>query len=124
MICEEATDQLGPFLDGELPSAVRDNLEAHLVTCSSCRAELEALREMTADMARPPTMRVPDALWTAIEQRLDSESRAPASRGFQPARMSAQAKACGSQSAVTFPGVHPAVTGQTAGHIFYTSRYP
>ena len=89
MICEEATEQLGPFLDGELPSAARDDLEAHLVTCSSCRAELEGLREMTADMARPPTMQVPDALWTAIEQRLDAESPTFAGAGSPPRRVSA-----------------------------------
>jgi hypothetical protein len=73
MICEEATEQLGPFLDGELPSAARDDLQAHLATCSTCQAELEALREVAMELGAPPTMPVPDALWTAIERRLDSE---------------------------------------------------
>lgn len=75
MICKEVTEQLGPFLDSESPEATRHELEAHLATCDSCRAELEAIRATTAPLASPPTAVVPDTLWTAIEQRLDSEER-------------------------------------------------
>ncbi len=88
MICEKATEQLGTFLDGELQSAARDDLEAHLVTCSSCQAELEALRGMAAELAAPPALPAPDALWTAIEQRLDDERQTLASPVSRPARVS------------------------------------
>ncbi len=90
MTCEKTIEQLGPFLDGELPSAVRDDLEAHLVTCSSCQAELEAFREMAAELAAPPTMLVPDALWTAIERRLDEGVQT--TRGAEPQRGSASVR--------------------------------
>ncbi len=78
MICQKVTEQLGPFLDAELPEAVRGDVEAHLATCDSCRAELEAIRATTAQLASPPTAGVPETLWTAIEQRLVSEQRVQA----------------------------------------------
>lgn len=75
MNCKEATEHLGAYLDGELPSAPRDDLDAHLATCRSCRADLEALREITAELAVPAKVSVPAALWPVIERRLDRELR-------------------------------------------------
>ncbi len=77
MNCEQATEQLGPYVDGELSSDVRGTLEAHLETCGPCRAELGKLRDMAADLAKPPGVPVPESLWMSIERRLDAEPQAP-----------------------------------------------
>ncbi len=71
MNCEQAKERLGYYVDDELPCETLDALEAHLAACTSCRAELETLREVASELAAPPTVPVPDSLWTAIEQRLD-----------------------------------------------------
>ncbi|MCH7885040.1 MAG: zf-HC2 domain-containing protein [Planctomycetes bacterium] len=73
MNCKEVTEHLGAFVDGELPSALRDDLDAHLKTCSSCRANLDTLREITTELAMPAKVAVPEALWPVIERRLDHE---------------------------------------------------
>lgn len=73
MNCKEVTEHLGAYVDGELPSAPRDDLDAHLATCRSCRADLEALREITTELAVAAKVSVPAALWPVIERRLDRE---------------------------------------------------
>ncbi|HEX7089364.1 MAG TPA: hypothetical protein VF192_04470 [Longimicrobiales bacterium] len=46
---------------------------AHLAACVECRAELEALREQTADLADLPDLEPPPDIWPAIEARLRGE---------------------------------------------------
>lgn len=50
MNCEYA-GRLNAFYDGELPSAEREALQAHLAGCSSCRQEMERLRALS-DLVR------------------------------------------------------------------------
>jgi len=78
MGCEEIERQLGRYVDKELSAAERDEVEAHLGFCSSCRAELEELRDLVDRIARSDTVSVPDSLWASIEQRLD-QTHMPAS---------------------------------------------
>lgn len=75
MICRETTEKLGSYVDGELPPAMRSDLETHLATCRSCAAELESLRKLVSELAEAPAAAPPDALWTAIERRLDRETQ-------------------------------------------------
>jgi len=63
-------------VDNELSAAAREGIEAHLGSCSSCRAELEELRELVRGVARPAAVTVPDSLWASIEQQLDKTHRA------------------------------------------------
>ena len=53
------TDRLSEYLDGELGAADSTALEAHLPTCTDCRATLEQLRRVVAQAQgledRPPT---------------------------------------------------------------------
>ena len=76
MGCEQIERQLGRYLDKELSAAERDEVEAHLGFCSSCRAEVEELRDLVDGIARSDTVSVPDSLWTSIERRLDRTQRA------------------------------------------------
>jgi len=71
MCCEQIERQLGLFVDNELSATHRREVEAHLEFCTSCRAELEELRELVDGIAQPDPVAVPLTLWTNIEQRLD-----------------------------------------------------
>lgn len=70
MCCEQIERQLGRYIDYELSPVERDEVEAHLEFCSSCRAELDELRELVAGIAIPATVSVPGSLWPSIKQRL------------------------------------------------------
>ncbi len=76
MCCEQIERQLGRYVDNELSAAERDTVEAHIESCSSCRAELEELRDLVADIAKPVSARVPDSLWAGIERRLAQAEQA------------------------------------------------
>jgi len=64
------TDRLSEYLDGELGAADSTALEAHLPTCTDCRATLEQLRRVVAQAQgledRPPT----GDLWPAIARHV------------------------------------------------------
>jgi hypothetical protein len=65
-------DRLSEYLDGELTSAERTALEAHLTSCGECTAALRELRDVVA-RAGALTPRPPAAdLWPGIESRLES----------------------------------------------------
>lgn len=71
MCCELIERQLGRYLDKELSLAERNEVDAHLGSCSSCRADLDDLRQLVAGIALPDSVMVPHALWENIERRLD-----------------------------------------------------
>ncbi|MFO7260734.1 MAG: hypothetical protein DIU52_006245 [bacterium] len=52
---------------------------AHLEVCAECRAELDALREQTSELAHLPDLEPPPDIWPAIEACLREEGllRAP-----------------------------------------------
>lgn len=54
MEAHHEAELLSAYIDGELDDADRGPLEAHLSTCASCRATLEALRATVADLAALP----------------------------------------------------------------------
>jgi hypothetical protein len=64
------TDRLSEYLDGELGVADARALEAHLQSCSACRATLEELRRVVA-RARALDDRAPPAdLWPEVAARI------------------------------------------------------
>jgi len=68
------TDRLSEYLDDELTSEERAEIEAHLRGCGACRSVLEELRAVQARAAALPA-RAPDAdLWPGIEARLGSRT--------------------------------------------------
>lgn len=70
MCCEQIERQLGRYVDKELSAVERNEVEVHLEFCSSCRDDLEELRELVGGIARPAVVSVPDSLWESIERRL------------------------------------------------------
>jgi anti-sigma factor RsiW len=51
--------ELSAYLDGELIPLRIEAMQAHLASCQSCRAELEALRELKAGLATLPEVAAP-----------------------------------------------------------------
>lgn len=45
---------LGAYLDGEVRATERKRIEAHLANCAECRAELEALRQLSRRLHKSP----------------------------------------------------------------------
>lgn len=68
--------QLSAFLDNELPAEEATAVQAHLVQCVSCRAELERLQRVKRLLGMLPEILAPATLWEAIEPRL-RESAGP-----------------------------------------------
>ncbi len=63
-------DRLSEYLDGELASHEREELERHLGECEECRCALDELRQVV-ERARGLTDRVPEhELWSGIAQRV------------------------------------------------------
>ena len=78
------TERLSEYIDGELPSADTEALEAHLLECADCGRTLHELRAVVARAAhvidRPPE----NDLWQGIAARIaqGEMAAAPKKRGF------------------------------------------
>jgi anti-sigma factor RsiW len=59
---DAARVQLEAYLDGELDRATVDELESHLATCTTCRAELASLEELRGALRALPKHRAPGDL--------------------------------------------------------------
>ena len=60
MNCEECREELAAYLEGLLDEASRSRIESHLAECSACRAELQEVRQLTAQLARDGLGDCPD----------------------------------------------------------------
>ncbi len=68
--CTEWSPLLDEYLDGTLAAPDQARVEAHLAGCAACRAELAALRELTAAArALPPSLTPDSDAWPAIARR-------------------------------------------------------
>jgi len=84
MRCKNVNRHLTAFLDGELPSRLRERMEAHLADCVNCQAErdaLERVRRTLDGMEAPPFVTSLSA--DAILERARTEVRDP---GDSPGR--------------------------------------
>ena len=88
MHCETVREQLGPWIDGELPKQQAAAIEDHLQTCDACRHEADQLRRLAealkADDCVPGrgvlTPADIGALWQRIETTLDARPADPEPR--------------------------------------------
>lgn len=76
--CETIRSQLGPFVDGELSDAEREQVQGHLAACAACRQELARLDGLTRRLGDGMAVTAPAGLWAAIEQRLGEAAAAVA----------------------------------------------
>ena len=88
------TDYLSEYVLGELAPQDAREIEAHLATCESCRAEVRTLRETLVTLVEhvPPATPPADA-WKGIEARLGVANDAPpkvtSAQNWQPLALAA-----------------------------------
>lgn len=71
-------DELQLLLDGRLPAAVQQEVEAHLAACERCRRELDLLRRAKATLRESlPNLEVPPALFDRVNAAITAETAEP-----------------------------------------------
>ncbi len=75
MQCHHIRKQLLLYLDDELPTPDRQEIERHLSTCAHCAEHLNELRKIWCNAARVETIEPSPGLWTRLLSRL-SEAKA------------------------------------------------
>lgn len=75
MTCDTIREQLGTYVDGEVPPESRAEIHDHVANCPDCAGELAELRELANALSRPGTVAVPPNLWQAIEERLPARPK-------------------------------------------------
>ena len=84
MKCEFCLELLEEYLDGELAVEDREQIDAHLITCSECSESFAALSAEQEIFARyDREIEVPPFLWTRVAAHTVSESNV-AKRGWLP----------------------------------------
>jgi anti-sigma factor RsiW len=82
MDCNQCSEDLTAFLDGELSKADSDQVSSHLDFCISCSEELRSLRETTEFVESHNCKLEPDAAsWNLVRARIAAQKIAP-SPGF------------------------------------------
>ena len=64
--CRELLDQISVYVDGELESALCNELEAHLADCPNCRIMVDTVRKTITLYHRQATTQLP----SDVEERL------------------------------------------------------
>ena len=70
-------DQIATYLDNELSGAALEDFEAHMKTCSSCRAELRMQQQLlcTLDAAFRSGVELPTDFTRIVKARAESDVR-------------------------------------------------
>jgi anti-sigma factor RsiW len=72
MACDGFAGKLADYLDGDLPAAGRDAMDAHASTCAECRELLSELEALRVDAAALPLLEPSRDLWAGIAERIDA----------------------------------------------------
>gem|GEM_PF-3258205 len=72
MSCEELSEELSAYLDGELSSQERAALEAHLERCPRCREELASLRAVSTLVASLPQVEPSEQFRRALNREISA----------------------------------------------------
>jgi hypothetical protein len=76
MTCAVVRERLDDYVDGELEAPALHELELHLASCPSCRAEERELRALLAQAAALPRAMSPGRdLWPEIQDALRDDGR-------------------------------------------------
>jgi anti-sigma factor (TIGR02949 family) len=95
MTCDDAQPLLPAYADGAMTGADRQEIDAHLATCSACRREVDiqaVLRDALAEHGRETAPVAPPWLRTRIAAQLAAEQAAEVTVGWRT-RLSAFAAA-------------------------------
>jgi len=81
-VCDLVTGRMSELLAGDLPAAMRRELDPHLRSCRSCRGELDSFARLVADLKTMPdglsSMDVAASVarsWTGIQRAIAVERR-------------------------------------------------
>jgi hypothetical protein len=81
MKCDDCRNLLAEYIDGEVLERDAERISAHLITCAGCTSEFEALTAEQEIFARyDRELSIPPAMWSAIQARTVTESRADDAR--------------------------------------------
>ena len=72
---------IAAFHDGELTGALRQKVEAHIVTCTDCRADLEALKKLSGLLQEAPPLSTalsPERFVSQVRLRMGAQPVRPA----------------------------------------------
>ena len=75
MSCEELSEELSAYLDGELSPRERAALKAHLERCSRCREELVSLRAVSQLVGSLPQVQPSQAFSQALGREISAHGR-------------------------------------------------
>ncbi|MCG8434297.1 MAG: zf-HC2 domain-containing protein, partial [Gammaproteobacteria bacterium] len=76
MKCNDVSEQLDAYMDGELDAAVHNAMARHLEDCEACSRELAAARTLQARVhGLKPSIQPSRDLWPAIEARITEPRR-------------------------------------------------
>jgi anti-sigma factor RsiW len=82
--CGSCAEDLSAYLDDELDAPRFAEVHAHLASCADCRARLDALRRVDAELAALPAPTASADLRHRLAVRLDAEAAPP--RRVRPPR--------------------------------------
>jgi len=74
MNCAACERNLSAYIDDELTTDMRLEIEAHLDECEKCRREFESHQAAWEAANMAPAGRAPDGLWDAVEAELGQET--------------------------------------------------
>jgi anti-sigma factor RsiW len=73
MKCQEVTELLSDYLDGELDAGRKPDMDSHLATCERCQRELRELRATVSMVSSLPKAPAPTDLADAVIERAATE---------------------------------------------------
>ena len=70
MKCQDVCKYLSEYMDDELDVKIKKDVSAHLLSCSSCRAQLEQMKRIKAVFLELPEVSLPSKLKDEIMSRI------------------------------------------------------
>lgn len=70
--CDAFAARLSDYLDGDLPAAAHDAMDAHASACAECGQLLSELESLRVDAASLPLLEPSRDLWAGIAERIDA----------------------------------------------------
>jgi len=72
MTCDEFTNRLSDYLDGDVDTSTRIAIEAHAASCDECGALVADLRTLQVDASKLPELSPKRDLWAGIAARIET----------------------------------------------------
>src|SRR5882724_7274025 len=68
--CRDIQPELSAYVDGELPSSLRGEVDAHVASCPHCQKELAELQALAAGMTALPKLRTPPRFLAEVHGKI------------------------------------------------------